>query len=75
MCSDETIPAGYEDYLDEYYPDPEWESLQSSLFDLDKSPERVCEKCGEAVTDFELTINHGRCPGCDSQLVEDDVPF
>jgi formylmethanofuran dehydrogenase subunit E len=72
------IPVGYEDFLDEYQPDPEWDSLQMKL-DLyspeDRSPSHDCEKCGEPVTDFELVINNGRCPGCDSQLVEFDVPF
>ena len=67
-CIDEMIPSEYEDYLDNF---------QQVRFDItqDNSPKRTCPKCGELISDFEITINFGRCPCCDSQLVEKDIPI
>jgi hypothetical protein len=54
--SDELDPSEYE----------EWCKLQEGEFEEDKSPKTECPKCGEFPTAFELTLNQGRCPYCDS---------
>ena len=64
FCADELDPTEYEAYMDH--------------FKINIIPVEVktrCEKCGALVTKFELDINKGRCPCCDSILEEDDIPY
>jgi hypothetical protein len=70
---EETIPVDYEDFLDEIHKDDE---LNSKI-----ETGSLCTKCGQIITDFELKINKGICPCCDSKLIipclieEKDIPI
>lgn len=64
MQADELNPDEYNAYLDH--------------FKVNEIPDKIktrCVKCGALVTGFELDINDGRCPCCDSILVEKDIPI
>lgn len=65
-CTDELDPTEYEAYLDLF---------RQERFDImaDNSPKRECPKCGEMISDFEIALNFGRCPCCDSLLEEKDI--
>ena len=65
---DELDPMEYEAYIDhikcDYFDERDLDSIGAT-----------CDKCGESITNYELTINNGVCPGCDSKLITDDIPF
>jgi hypothetical protein len=71
---DELNPNDYENWLDwKDTADPQFETLD---IPEDKSPKRDCPVCGMPdITDCELTLNKGKCPGCDSEIIDWDVPF
>ena len=63
---EETLDSEYEDYLDNFRIN--WIPVVS-----DNS--KVCPKCGESITEFEVNINNNVCPCCDTKLEPDDIPF
>lgn len=71
---EETIPVDYEQWLDEINADDNVKTGSVKTGSL-------CTKCGEIITDFELKINKGICPCCDSKLIipclieEKDIPI
>ena len=65
---EETIPVDYEEWLDEYTFDNEGQTVKWV-------DDTICIKCDAHIGDFELDINDGRCPCCDSILVEKDIPI
>ena len=68
ICSDELIPADYDDYI-EYFDSFRQERVETMA---ENSPTNECSKCGELVSDFEISLNFGRCTYC-NYLV--DVPL
>ena len=77
---EETLDSEYEDYLDHFRVN--WIPVVSDS--------KVCPKCGESITEFEVNINDNVCPCCDTILfprtikedgwdltfdIEDDIPI
>lgn len=60
---DEMIPFEYEDFLDEVDED-----FLDAVEEANMSG-AVCVKCGETISRYEIDVNDGRCPCCDSIFV------
>lgn len=72
VCHDH-MPCGCNNGLDDYLCEGQSDELDPAEYEnllafvsgeFDNSPRSECPKCGESITAFEITINHGKCPCC-----------